>query len=173
MSLLWDTRLKWVNIRICQTGKIMSTETKPSPEITTFWRFTFTKSNNRITATEKMRIDKINAFLVSFFHTILNSTADQHALYRLHIPINFSIGYNAKNSKVSHLLQFDGHKSDPGFGGMWQPFESAIDPGIFMSSSSLRKHMTLPAIWHPQKFLLFGSQTGMTDRLFVALHPAK
>ena len=34
----------------------------------------------------------------------------------------------------------------PFFGGMWQPLESATDPGIFMSSSSLRKHMTLPAI---------------------------
>ena len=36
----------------------------------------------------------------------------------LHTPINFSIGYNAKKSKVSHLLQFHGPKSDPGFGGM-------------------------------------------------------
>ena len=47
----------------------------------------------------------------------------------LHTPINFSIGYNAKTSKVSHLLQFYGPKSD--FGGMWQPLESATDPGMF------------------------------------------
>ena len=36
----------------------------------------------------------------------------------LHTPINFSIGYNAKKSKVSHLLQFYGPKSDPGYDGM-------------------------------------------------------
>ena len=36
----------------------------------------------------------------------------------LRTPINFSIGYNAKKSKVSHLLQFHRPKSDPGFGGM-------------------------------------------------------
>ena len=122
--------------------------------------------------------------------------------FRLHTPINFSIGYNAKKSKVSHLLQFHGPKSDPGFGGMpfsiaitslgeesanlsafrtfvrfalvwfclfplplgfWEGLRfvivalpglfsdlflchlSATDPGIFMSSS-LREHMTLPAI---------------------------
>ena len=74
---------------------------------------------------------------------------------KLHTPINFSIGYNVKKSKVSHLLQFHGPKSDPGFGGMWQPLESATDPGIFTSSSPLRKHMTLPAIWHPKQILLF------------------
>ena len=91
----------------------------------------------------------------------------------LHTRINFSIGYNAKKSKVSHLLQFHGPKSDPGFGGMWQPLESATDPGIFMSSSPLRKHMTLLAIWHPKKSSCSGSQTGMTDQLVVALHPAK
>ena len=28
------------------------------------------------------------------------------------------IGYNAKKSKVSHLLQFHGPKLDPGIGGM-------------------------------------------------------
>ena len=56
-------------------------------------------------------------------------------LYRLHTTINFSIGYIAKKSKMSHLLQFHGFKSDPGFGGMWQPLESETDPGIFMSSS--------------------------------------
>ena len=91
----------------------------------------------------------------------------------LHTPINFSIGYNAKKSKVSHLLQFHEPKSDPGFGGMWQPLESATDPGIFMSSSPLRKHMTLPAIWQPKNSSCSGSQTGMTDRLVAALHPAK
>ena len=58
-------------------------------------------------------------------------------------------------------------------GGMWQPLRSATNSGIFMSSSSLRKHMTLPAIWHPKNSSCSGSQTGMTDRLVVALHPAK
>ena len=94
-------------------------------------------------------------------------------IYKLHTPIKFSIGYNAKKSKVSHLLQIHGPESDPGFGGMWQPIESATDPGIFMSSLSLRKRMTFPAIWHPKNSSCSESQTGMTDRLVVALHTAK
>ena len=84
-------------------------------------------------------------------------------IYRLYTPINFSINHNAKKSKVSHLLQFHGPKSDPGFDGMWQPLESATDSAIFMSffitskTHDIARHMT------SQNFLLFGV-TNRNDR---------
>ena len=38
--------------------------------------------------------------------------------HRLHTPLNFSLDYNSKTSKVSHLLQFRWPKPDPDFDGM-------------------------------------------------------
>ena len=39
----------------------------------------------------------------------------------------FSIASNAKSQNVSHLLEFHVPRSDPGFGVMWWPLESASD----------------------------------------------
>ena len=110
---------------------------------------------------------------IAFEKDLLNTS-----LYWWYTPINFSIGHNAwfktsptcYSSMVLNQLQFYGPKSDPGFGVMWWPPESATYPGISISSLPFRKHMALSAMCIPKSPPIQGHKLEWRTTLCITPH---